>query len=152
GEVGGLIASTAFRRAQTFSELLSRLLARVSERQIEEVIQLAVSAYLAPVVRSHPSLQKCQGVLFQRALEAASSELQLRVLPNLLGLPLPGEGGFEVSTEERWDDPFEYVKLRLNAVAHSAIAHAALEPTIAKLIRIIASGNIQSRWRAILRV
>ena len=116
------------------------------------MIQLAVSAYLAPVVRSHPSLQKCQGVLFQRALEAASSELQLRVLPNLLGLPLPGEGGFEVSTEERWDDPFEYVQIRLNAVALSGLDHAALGPIIANLIRIIASGNIQSRWRAILRL
>jgi hypothetical protein len=151
-EVGGFLASTAFRRAQTFAELLSRLAARLAEAQLEEVLQLAASAYLAPVVRSHHSLHKCQKVLFERSLQAASTEHQIRILPQLLSLPLPGETGFEVSSEELWHEPFADVHMRLNSKAISTIDHAALQPTIANLIAITGKGGEQSRWRAILRL
>ncbi|MEA2206554.1 MAG: hypothetical protein QOE77_3330 [Blastocatellia bacterium] len=114
-EVGGFLASTAFRRAQTFSELLSRLAARLAEGQIEEVLQLAASVYMAPVVRSHHSLHNCQKVLFARALRAASTEHQIRILPQLLSLPLPGESGFEVSSAELWHEPFADFQMRLNS-------------------------------------
>src|SRR6266446_2607788 len=120
-EVGGFLASTAFRRAQTFSELLSRLAARLTEAQIEEVLQLAVSVYLAPVVRSHHSLHKCQGVLFKQALQAASTEHQVRILPQLLALPMPGEAAFDVSTAELWREPFADFHMQVNSPAVSTL-------------------------------
>jgi hypothetical protein len=73
-------------------------------------------------------------------------------LPQLLSLPLPGESGFEVSTEELWHEPFADFNMRLNSPAISTMDIKALQPTIANLIRITRSGGEESRWRAILRL
>ena len=151
-EVGGFLASTNFRRTLAFSDLLSRLAPRLTETQIEEILQIALQVYLSPIVRSHHTLHKCQAILFKRALQSASSDHQIRVLPQLLALPLPGEGGFQVSSPDQWDDPFMSVGVRVASRAISTIDRAAIGPSINNLIRLIANGNTESRWRAILRL
>lgn len=151
-ETGGLVASTALRRAITFAELLSRLSPRLPEQQLEDLLQLAVDVYLVPIAQSHYSLHECHRVLFERGMEAATTEQKLRLLPQLLSLPIPGEAGFTVSLPDRWKDPFRYFSLPITPNISSSLDHSSLASSISNLIRIVKDGQAEARGRAIRRL
>ena len=103
-------SSFARRQVKVSSELLSRLSIRCSAEQREELINLARQMYELPLFRERYWLHDCPKVLFRRLLSyGLSREQVLRWLPELLGLPVPGEAGFNVVRPETWADPIDFV-------------------------------------------
>ena len=146
-------SSFARRQVKVSSELLSRLSIRCSAEQREELINLARQMYELPLFRERYWLHDCPKVLFRRLLSyGLSREQVLRWLPELLGLPVPGEAGFNVVRPETWADPIDFVLWDYGEPLGEGLDRSSWEAPIDNLLRMVRDGAFEARWRAAVRL
>jgi hypothetical protein len=145
-------ASFSQRQVTLLSELLSRLCFRFSAVQLTQLFQLALNMYRQPIFRNYHSLHDCVNTLFQRLLYAMPQSEVLQRIPQLLSLPIPTEGEFEVQEPQLWAEPFAYIKWLENSKLDTGVDRSAWSAPIAHFIRVVESGTAEARGRAVLRL
>jgi hypothetical protein len=115
GDRGSRDRPTLARRfVDNLSELLSRLTLRMSAGERARALRLACDGLASTRVRQEWALWKPLGHLLNRTLEVMQDDELASVLPTVLGLPIPGERGFESlgSRVQAWPEPFEGLRVR----------------------------------------
>jgi hypothetical protein len=152
-EVSPQRTSFSQRQVKLMSELLSRLSIRISSEQLAALFNVAKHMYESPLFQHHRWLHDCVRTLFRRLVSEAMTpqEILLRV-PELLALPIPGEGRFSVSAPEFWVEPFEHVKWDRNQELGNDVNRSSWSTPIANLLGIVRHGEPEARKRAAVRL
>lgn len=135
-------------------DLLSRLCMRLSSQQLEQVFRLALQLHTHPGVQSHVAHHDVCRPFFRRIFDAASEELLVSWLPDLLALPtLPTIGAKQYSWDDRqWPDPFYELDADRLEKAHATIASEVVKRRIDELIYEAGHQTDEARKRAINRL
>lgn len=141
------------RQVKLMAELLSRLSIRASSEQLAMLFDLAKQMYESPLFQHYHWLHGCVTPLFRRMLSSAiSREELLQRVPELLALPIPGEGGFSVSTPEMWVEPFSHVIWSRNEKLEDDFDRSLWSTPISNLLGVVRNGQSQARERAAWRL
>lgn len=149
---GSEAGDTALRRIKLFAELLSRLSFRLPLEQLETVFSYAEQVYKHPLFIQNSSLHDAVKVLFKRVLEVIPPGHILDRMNQLLTLPIPTEGGFEVAQIQTWIEPFEWVRRSQEIKLPLGFDRSVWNPAVENLLRIVRSGQREARIRASYRL
>jgi hypothetical protein len=135
------------------SELISRLCFRFSTEQLNELLVLAMRIYVQRVTSPYSHVYEYVEALFRRVLYALPEIELLKRVPELLALPVPGEGRPEASTMGRAKDKDPFVLFDWSDTALDAdYDRSAWSSPIARLLRVAAENNPAAREHTIIRL
>jgi hypothetical protein len=132
--------------------LLSTLAFRLPKKAAEELLDLSRQAYVNDVFKGDLGLHKCIGSLFRGALNALEYPDVLRHVADLLSLPIPSKGVFNVNPVDSWPEPFWFVDRFRHETLPTSFDRAAWNGPIAALLRTIGDGSLEERSRATTRL
>lgn len=150
----GIHTTFSLRQVKTMTELLSHFSIRCSTDQLATLFDVATSMYELPLFQRYHVLHDCPRWLFDRLLSSSMSRPDiLRRIPELLALPIPGEGGFRVSVTDLWVEPFDYIDWAPPiAELENVFDRSSWSVPIANLLRIVRCGEPEARKRASMRL
>lgn len=134
------------------TDLLSRLIFRLSVEQRDKVLETTLSLYEQPFIRSYPFISDIISPLFRRCFYAMTDEEILNRFKELLSLPVPDEAGFNVPKQDEFVNPFRYIKWKDLKKIPVGFDRSVWNVAIASLIRIVRFGAVTSRKHAISRL
>lgn len=135
---------------ELLAELLSRLALRLRPEQLRELLGFANELYnLQAAGRRLPDSDFLE-VLYQRVFEALPDADLLEVLPELMSLPVPGEGRPATALAPPATEPLRLV--RRGGVAADGFDRSHWDAPVARLRRIARESHPAARGRALDRL
>lgn len=152
GHNQGFTNSFSYRQISTQMELLSRLSIRLSDTQLEELLDITINIYNTQ--KKSPILSFYDGIgnLFNRVSRAISQNKIFERMEVLLNLPIPMANYFTVPALEHFPEPFEYLHLDSNFKIPSGYDRRSWDIPILKLIQMSEVGTLDERRRSLLRL
>jgi len=151
GNTEPVLVEAAQKQAQVCLELLSRIVLRLSDEDLEEELRRAIQFYQIPLFRGIYFFGTHLRNFFSRTIESMPFEILGRHVLDLLRLPIPGCDGFSVAREEDWPEPARFLLARTGRLERDDPADD-WGPVIQKLVQIVKDQKTPTRTRALLRL
>lgn len=135
-----------------FTELISRLVFRLSTAQIKQILKVTIELYKQKVFGQDHFVESWVKPLFKRIFYCISQTEILQLMPELLSLPILGENGFQASQPHVWQDPFIHITWSESTKLTQEFDRSGWSITIANLLRIVRDGTREARKCAALRL
>nr|MDQ3820482.1 hypothetical protein [Acidobacteriota bacterium] len=140
------------RNIGLLSELVSRICFRFPVEQLAETLSLSIEIYNQQASSPYPHIYSYVEHLFERIFYALPESELLKKIPELLLLPIPGEGRPDTERADRVVDPFEFIQWSENASLNNSFDRSSWSFPIARLLRIVNENNPVARRHAISRL
>lgn len=138
-------------RLQTALELLSRLCVRLPPEKMGAHLDKAVELYESEVMRRRLLLHKPLLNLFRRLLQSMNAASVEDQLLELVSLPIPGVGGFDVPLLDTWLEPCQHI--RAGSVSRGARQdETRWVAAVARLIDLASESQGERRPRSVARL
>lgn len=137
---------------ELLAELLSRLTLRLKPDQLKELLRCADEVYNLQVAGRRLPDSDFLEVLYQRAFEALPDADLFELLPELMSLPIPGEGRPAAVTPPEATEPFRFIKRQGAAPPEADFDRSSWDAPVARLLRVARESNPTARRHALDRL
>ncbi|WP_409405709.1 SIR2 family NAD-dependent protein deacylase [Priestia megaterium] len=138
------------RQLPIYMEIVSRFCFRFSQEQLDIIFALAQKTYSSRLFRSDISLQKSISRLFRRLIGEFNNEQLLKVMGDLLILPLPSEDDGDLM--DYLVEPFECIEWTNDFKLPKTFNRDIWDEPISHLLKLTAEGKYEIRKRAVIRL
>lgn len=152
GNNQGFTNSFSYRQISIQMELLSRLSIRLSDAELEELLDITINIYNAQKKAPRLSFYEGIGLLFKRLSRAISQNKIFERMEILLSLPIPTTNYFTVPALELFPEPFAYISLDGTFKVPDGYDRRSWDMPILKLLQMSKSGTLDERQRSLLRL
>lgn len=146
------VTSFSHGRFAGLCQLLSRLCFRLNSLQKSIVVDLACTLYRTPWTRTDNRLHRCVETLVQCIMPQLLPDELLAKMEQLLELPVPSDAGFDVSDPDIWPEPFRHARWETTPISPDKVQIGTWTRSIQNLIRLVESGTLEGRSRAVFRL